>query len=172
MLARAQKHHGDPRGVHHAHQAAHHVPHRIALADDKPVQLPGCSERGVETARLRHAVGPDEGFADHEDFVRLGEGGEFLERGHQSGVIVAPACCVDQNDVEPLRGGEADGVFGDVGRVFAVAFFVELDFAQAFAFGEFFQIARVHAELLDCAGAERVAGGDEEVEVVLQKEEG
>ena len=158
--------------MHHAHQAAHHVPNRIALADDKPIQLSGCSERGVETARLRHAVGADEGFADHEDFVRLGERGEFLQRGHQSGVVMAPACCVNQNDVELLRGGVADGVFGEVGGVFAVAFFVELNFAQAFAFGEFFQIARVHAELLDRAGAESIAGGDEEVEVILEEEEG
>lgn len=85
---------------------------------------------------------------------------------------MAPAGGVDQNDVEVLRGGVADGVFGNVGSVFAVSLFVELDFAEAFAFGEFFQIAGVHAELLDGARAEGIAGGDEEVEVVLEEEEG
>ena len=85
---------------------------------------------------------------------------------------MAAACGVDEDDVEVLCGGILDGVFGDVCGVFAVAFFIEFDLPEPFSFGEFFQIARVDAELLDGARAESVAGGDEEVEIVLEEEEG
>lgn len=82
-----------------------------------------------------------------------------------------PAGRVDEDDVELLRRGVADGVFGDVRGVFAVAFLVELNFPEPLSFRELFQVASVHAELLDRARPESIAGRDEEVEVVLKEEE-
>lgn len=78
---------------------------------------------------------------------------------------------IDEDDVEFLRGRVGHGVFGNVRGVLAVAFFVQLDFPEPFALGEFLKISRVDAELFDGAGAECVAGGDEELEVVLEEEE-
>lgn len=85
---------------------------------------------------------------------------------------MAPARGVDENDVEFVRRRVRHGVLGDVGCVFAVTLFVQLDRAAAFALREFLQVARVHAELLHGAGAECVAGCDKEGEVVLEEEEG
>ena len=84
---------------------------------------------------------------------------------------MAPACGIDEDNVEFLRGCVGHGVFGDVGGVLAVAFFVQLDFPEPFAFGEFLKIARVDAKLFNCAGAECIARGDEQLEVVLNEEE-
>ncbi len=65
---------------------------------------------------------------------------------------------VDKDDVEFLGRGIGDGVFGDVGGVLAVAFLVQFDFPKGLAVRKFFEVARVHSELLDGAGAEGVAG--------------
>lgn len=170
MLPRAQKQHRNPRRMHHTDQRAHHIAHGVALADNEPVQAPAGAKGRVEVARLLHAVGADERLADHENLIGLGELGEFLERGHQALVVVPSPGGVDEDDVEVLRSGVGDGVFGDVGCVLAVALLVELDLA-AFAGGEFLEVAGVHAELFDGAGAEGVAGGDEDFEFVLKEEE-
>lgn len=85
---------------------------------------------------------------------------------------MAAARGIDEHDVDGFRGRVGDGVFGNVGCVFAVAALVELDAAAGFAVGEFAEVARVDAQLLDGARPEGVAGGDEEGEVVLQEEEG
>ena len=45
---------------------------------------------------------------------------------------------VDEDDVVVISGSIGNGVFSDVGSVFAVAFFVEVDFGQGFTLGEFF----------------------------------
>ena len=157
--------------MHHADQRAHHIADGITLADDKPIQPPPRAKRSVEVPRLLHGIRTDKRLADHKNFIRLGELGEFLERGHEALVVVASTGGVDENDVEGARGGVGDGVFGDVSGVFAVALFVKFDVA-AFARGEFFEVAGVHAKLLDGAGAEGVAGRDEDFESVLEEEEG
>lgn len=102
----------------------------------------------------------------------MGEGSELLERGHESGVVVPAAGGVDEDDIEFVRGRVRHGVLGDVGRVFAVALFVQLDFAPALALREFLEVAGVNSELLHGPGAECVAGRDQEGKVVLQEEEG
>lgn len=78
---------------------------------------------------------------------------------------------VDEDDVEIVLLRIRDGVGGDVGCVFAVALFEQVDGA-ALALAEFLQVAHVDAQLLDGAGAERVGGGDEDAVVVLEQEEG
>lgn len=158
--------------MHHAHQTSDHITHRVALADDETIQAPPASKGGVEVARLGHAVGAHERLANHENLVRLCQLGEFFQRRHEPGIVVAAAGGVDEHDVKVLRGGIRDGIFGDVGGVFAVAFLEELDTASAFARGEFLEVAGVHTQLFHGAGAEGVAGGDENFEVVLEKEEG
>lgn len=173
MLPDAQKHDRNARRMHHANQRADHIPHRIALADNKAIQATPRAKAGVKAPGLGHAIRPDQGLADHEDLVRAGRGGEFLQRGHQAGVVVAAAGGVDEDDVEGVGGGMGDGGFGDGGGVFAVALFVEFDLGGAgLAGGQLLEVAGVHAELLDGAGAEGVAGGDEELQVVLEEEEG
>lgn len=79
---------------------------------------------------------------------------------------------IDEDDVEAVIAGVSDGVAGDVGGVFAVTLFVQFDFGETVAGGEVGEVAGVDAELFDGAGAEGVAGGDEEGEVVLEEEEG
>ena len=135
MLAHPQKHHRRPRRMNHADQTAHHIPHRVALADDKPVQPPRTAKRLVETPRLRHAIRPHQRFPDHQDLIRIGELSEFLQRGHQACVVVSPSRRVDEHHVEAVRRRVCHCVFGDVGCVFAVAFFVELDAASALSLG-------------------------------------
>lgn len=158
--------------MHHAHQHAHHLAHRITFTDDEPIETPLGSKRRVEGARLHDAVGAHERLAHHEDLIRPGQFGEFLEAGHEARVVVAAAGGVDEDDVEVVVFGVRDGVAGDVGGVFAVALFVEFDAAEVFAVGEVFEVAGVDAELFDGAGAEGVAGRDQEGEVVLEEEEG
>lgn len=80
MLPDAKENDGDAGGMHHADQTAHHIANRVAFADDEPIQLAGGSKRCVETARLRHTVAAHECLAHHQDLVRFGERGEFLER--------------------------------------------------------------------------------------------
>lgn len=135
MLPDAEENDGDTGGVHHADQAAHHVANRVAFANDEAVQLTGDPKRCVETARLRHAVAANERLAHHEDLIRFSKRGEFFERRHEPCIVVATSRGVDEDDVEFLRSRVCNGVLGDVGRVLAVAFFVQLDFAAAFAFG-------------------------------------
>ena len=79
---------------------------------------------------------------------------------------------VDEDDIESFGGGVGDSVARDISGVFAVAALVEFDGAETFAGGEGGEVGGVHAELFDGAGAECVAGGDEEGEVVLEQEEG
>jgi len=171
MLPRPQKQNRNPRRVHHANQRTHHIAHRIALTNHEPIQPPPRPKRGVEVSRLRHRVRPDQRLAHHQDLIRARQLGELLERRHQALVVVAAAGGVDEHDVEAARSGVRDGVAGDVGRVLAVALFVQLD-AAALARRELLQVAGVHAQLLDGAGAEGVAGGDEDAEAVLEQEEG
>lgn len=171
MLPRPQEQHRYPRRMHHADQRAHHVAHRIAFADHEPIEPSPRTKRRIEVPRLRHRVRPDERLAHHQDLIRLRELGELLERRHQTLVVVPAAGGVDKHDVEAACGGVRDGVFGDVGRVFAVALFVQLD-AAAFARGELLEVAGVHAQLFDGAGPEGVARGDQDAEFVLQQEEG
>lgn len=115
--------------MHHTNQRAHHITHRIRLADDKPVQVPAGPEGGVEVSGLGDGIGADEGLADHEDLVRVGEFAEFLERGHEARVVVSSSSSVDEDDVESVLLGVDDGVSGDVGRILSVAFFEKVDFA-------------------------------------------
>lgn len=77
---------------------------------------------------------------------------------------------VDEDNVEALLSGVADGVLGNGGGVLAVALLVELDVA-ALAGSELLEVADVDGELLDGAGTEGVAGGDEDLVLVLQEEE-
>lgn len=83
---------------------------------------------------------------------------------------MSSASGVDKDDVKAVLLGIADSVLGDVGGVFTVALFVELDDA-ALADGEFLEVTGVDAELLDCAGAECVTGSDEDFEFILEEEE-
>ena len=85
---------------------------------------------------------------------------------------MAPTGGVDENDIEVVGGGVSDGVFGDVGGILAVSFFVQFYFTKVFTFAELFEIAGVNAELFDGTRSEGVAGGDEKAEVVLEEEEG
>lgn len=157
--------------MHHTDQAPHHIPHRITLTNDESIQASPPAERLVETSRLCNTIAAHKRFADHKYFVRVGERGEFLERGHQAGVVVTTTGGVDEDDVEVVGRSIGDGVFGYVRCVFAVPFFVKLHFAQALPLTQFFEIAGVHTELFDGAGAEGVAGGDEKGEIVLEEEE-
>lgn len=170
MLPDAEENDGDTGGMHHADQAAYHVANRVAFADDETVQPTGGPKRRVEAACLRHAVASHECLTDHEDLVRFGECGEFLERRHESGIVVATSRGVDQYDVEFLRCCVRHGVLGDVGRVFAITLFVQLDFAAAFPLGEFLKVPGVYTELLNSTRAEGVARRDEEGEIILEKE--
>lgn len=158
--------------MHHTHQAPHHIPHRIALADDKPIQPPLRPKRGVEIPRLRHRVRSHQRFPDHEDFIGIGQLAEFLEIRHQARVVVAPAGGVDEHDVEFIRLRVRHGVFGDIRRVLAVSLFIQFHLTAFLALAQFGEVAGVDAQLFDGAGAEGVAGGDEEAEVVLEEEEG
>lgn len=79
---------------------------------------------------------------------------------------------VDEDNIELLLAGVGDGVTSDVCCVLAVALFIKLDFPEVLASGELVQISGVDAELFDGAGAEGVTGGNEEGEVVLEKEKG
>lgn len=56
MLSNTHKQHGNVRRVDEAHERADHVPDRIALGDDEPVQGPARSECGVEVPRLSDRV--------------------------------------------------------------------------------------------------------------------
>ena len=172
MLPHPQEHDRDARRVHHADQAPHHIPHRVALADDEAIQVPPGPERRVEVSRLRHAVRAHERLAHHEDLVRLRQLRELLQIRHQARVVVAAAGGIDEHDVEAVRGRVRDGVLSDVGGILTVALLEELDLAAALALRELLKVAGVHAQLLDGAGAEGVAGGDEDLEVVLEEEEG
>jgi hypothetical protein len=109
-------------------------------------------------------------LADHEDLVGLGELGKLLERRHEALVVVTPACSVDENDIVPLGSAVRDGILGYRRGVLAVALLVDVDGA-ALARRELLEVAHVHGELLDGAGAEGVGGGDEDLVPVLQEEE-
>ena len=85
---------------------------------------------------------------------------------------MASSCRINEDDVKVLGGGVRDCVAGDIGGVFAVALFVEFDPAEVFSGRQFLEVSRMNAELFDSSGAESVACGDEEVEVVLEEEEG
>lgn len=51
---------------------------------------------------------------------------------------MAAAGGIDEDDVEIVGGCVGDGVFCDVGGVFAVAFFIDVDSSEGFAGGELF----------------------------------
>ena len=110
--------------MHHTNQTPHHIAHSITLTNNKPIKPPLRSKTSIEAPCLRDAVTSNERFTDHEDFIRVSEIGEFFEIGHQPGVVVAAAGGVDEDDVEVIGRCVGDGVFSDVGCVFAVAFFV------------------------------------------------
>ena len=77
---------------------------------------------------------------------------------------------VDEDDIVALLGSVGDCVLGDGGGIFAVALLVEFDLTTL-AGGEFFEVADVDGKLLDGAGAEGIAGGDEDFVFVLEEEE-
>jgi hypothetical protein len=158
--------------MHHAHKRADHVTDGIALGDDEAIKAAARPKTAVEVARLRDAIGADEGLADHEDLVRVGEGAELGQRRHEARVVVAAASRVDEDDVKPRLLSVCDGVGGDVSRVLAVALFEQVDVPRAGAGGQFLQVAHVDAQLLDGARAEGVCSGDEDAVVVLEEEEG
>lgn len=109
-------------------------------------------------------------LADHEDLVGLGKLGKLLEGRHEALVIVASTSRVNEDNVVALLRGVGDRILGHRGGVLAVALLVELDLA-ALARRQLLEVAHVDGELLDGAGAEGVAGGDEDLVLVLQEEE-
>lgn len=179
MLANAEKDDRDGGGVHHADESADHVAHGIALADDEAIEAPApaldVDKLGGKVPGLGDRVGADEGLADHEDLVRVGQLAKLGQAGHEARVVVAAAGRVNQDNVEAhvVGGGGAgigDGVAGQRGGVLAVALFEELDVADVFALAQLGQVAHVDAQLLDGTGAEGVGGADEDAEVVLKEE--
>ncbi len=110
--------------MHHTDQTPHHIPHSITLTNNKPIEAPLRAKTRIEAPRLRDAVASDQRLADHEDFIWVGEIGEFFEVRHEAGVVVATAGGVDEDDVEVVRGCVGDGVFGDIGCVLTVSFFI------------------------------------------------
>ena len=169
MLTGAEKDDGDTGGEDHADQCTDHVTDGITFADDEAVQMSASTKGGVEVAGLLDGVGPDQGLADHEDLVRSSKVGKLLQGRHQSAVVVTSTGRVDENDGEVVGGGMLDGFLGHLGRVFAVALFVQFHVAT-FALAELPQVAGVHAQLLDRAGSEGIACGDEHSIPVLQQE--
>lgn len=79
---------------------------------------------------------------------------------------------VDKYDIEVLLCSVGYGVFGDVGRVFTISPFIYLYPPKILPFGQFLKIPRMHTKLLDSAGSESIASGNEKVEFVLKEEEG
>ncbi|KAI4243159.1 MAG: hypothetical protein L6R42_010830, partial [Xanthoria sp. 1 TBL-2021] len=102
MLPHAQKNHRDPSRMHHTHQHAHHLAHRITFTDYKPIETSLGSKCRVECSGLHHAIGAHERLTHHEDFIRARQLREFLERGHEAGVVVAATGGVDKDDVESV----------------------------------------------------------------------
>lgn len=84
---------------------------------------------------------------------------------------MATSSGVDEDDLELLRRRICHGILGDIGRILAVAFFIQLNFTTAFTLGEFFEIPGVYTELLNRPRAEGIARRDEERKIVLEKEE-
>ena len=134
--------------------------------------MPPRPERRVEIPRLRDAIRPHQRFPNHEDLVRVRQLRELLQIRHQPRVVVPAPRRVDKHDVELLRGRVRDGIFGNIGGVLAVALLEKLDLATALALRELLEVAGVNPQLLHSAGAEGVAGGDEDLEIVLEEEEG
>ena len=69
---------------------------------------------------------------------------------------------------------EVDGFHGDAGRVLAIALLIQLDHlaaAMMFRRMQCVQLALVRAQLLNCACAKGVAGGDEYAQAVLDQPE-
>lgn len=79
---------------------------------------------------------------------------------------------VDKYDIEVLLCSVGYGVFGDIGCVFTISLFIELNFPKVLPFGQFLEIPRMHTKLFDSAGSESIASGNENVEFVLKEEEG
>ena len=77
---------------------------------------------------------------------------------------------VDEHHIVPLLRGKGHGVLGHRRSILAIALLVQLDLA-ALAGGQLFEVAHVHGQLLDGAGAEGVARCDEHLVLVLQEEE-
>ena len=169
MLTGAEKDDGDTGGEDHADQGPDHVTDGITFADDEAVQMAPRTKGGVEMTGLLDGVRPDEGLADHEDLVRSSEVGELLQGRHESAVVVTSTGRVDEDDGEVVGLGMLDGFLGHLGRVLAVALFVQFH-VTPFALAELLQVAGVHAQLLDRARSEGVAGGDEHPISVLQQE--
>lgn len=109
-------------------------------------------------------------LADHENLIGLSKLGKLFQGGHETLVVVSASGGVNEDDVEAVLRGVSHGVASDGGGVLAVALLVELN-AAALTDGELLEVADVHGELLNGAGAEGVAGGDEDLVLVLQEEE-
>ncbi len=170
MLADADKEDGHVGGVHQADEGADHVADGVALGDDEAVEGADGAKGSVKVARLGNGVGADKGLADHEDLVGLGKLGKLFERRHEALVVVPAASRVNEDDVVTLLRGVGDGVLGHRSSVLAVALLVQLNLA-ALARRQFLEVADVHGELFNGAGAEGVAGCDEYLVLVLQQEE-
>jgi hypothetical protein len=117
--------------MHHAHKRADHVTNGIAFRNDKPIKPAPRPKTPIEVARLRDAISADEGLTDHENLVWVRECAELGQRRHEARVVVAAASRVDEDDVETRLLGVRDGVGGDVGGVFAVALFEQVDLTRA-----------------------------------------
>lgn len=123
-----------------------------------------------ETREIKRVLTIITYLAHHENLIRLGKVGKLFERAHEALVVVAATGGINQDNVEALGGGVSDGVTGDLGGVLAVSLLVELDLA-ALADGQLLEVADVDSELFDGAGAEGVAGSDENAVFILKEEE-
>jgi hypothetical protein len=171
MLSGSQEDHRDARCVHHANQRTNHITHGITLTNNKAIKLPACTKTTIEIPRLRHAIRTHKRLTDHENLIRIRQFRKLLQRTHQSSIIMSPARCINQHNVEAILLRMSHSISSDVSCIFTVSLFEQIDFA-ALALAEFLEVADVDAQLLDSAGAERVGCGDEDAVVVLEQEEG
>lgn len=120
--------------------------------------------------KCRGDANPQTYLANHENLIRLGKLGKLLQRRHESLVIVPPPSRINKNDVVALLSSMVNGILGDGSSIFAVSLLVQLDFAS-FSGRQLLKVPHMHGELLDGARTESVAGGDEDLVLVLQQEE-
>ena len=79
---------------------------------------------------------------------------------------MSPPGGVNEHHVKPLLRGKRHGILSHRGGVLAIALLVQLDLATL-ARRQLRQVAHVHSQLLDGAGAEGVARNDEDLVLVL-----
>lgn len=83
---------------------------------------------------------------------------------------MSAASCVDEHHIETLLCSKRNSILGHGSRILAVTLLVELDLAPL-ARRQLLEVAHVHGELFDGARTERIAGGNEDLVLVLQQEE-